>query len=139
MFSDLMRSPHLDANIAASESFCESELTNLEFITYDWTNPTVPLQLLDSVWDNIICSDVLYEMKAHDYLLSLLSKLKFKRLVISYKKRDVEELTFFDKLAAFCKLQLFVLPEDECSPPCTRNLTGVSLQGLFCVMATPLL
>jgi hypothetical protein len=77
----------------------------VNFIQYDWTSSDIPINLLsynsinnnnnnnelnhDLIWDTIVCSDVLYDENFHTPFLNFIQKLKFKRLILSYKKRYV--------------------------------------------------
>ena len=59
-------------------------------------------------WDTVLCSDVLYEKACLPALQLLLRRLKFRKLVLAYKKRhDEPEREFFAELATWCRVRLF--------------------------------
>ena len=122
------------------------------FVAYDWSSTTIDSRLatpphteetnltLDEpdnqaareCWDTVLCSDLLYDEKAHQTLINTMQKVAFKRAVFAYKKRhDAPERAFFLQLETFCDLQ--VMSPNEIP---LQNVTSTSLPGLFVVIAT---
>lgn len=132
-----------DANISDIileniEQIPSSLREKIKSLKYNWENDDVPEMLIspsnDCYWDNIICSDVLYDSKYHAVLLRLISKLKFKRLILSYKRRhDEEEKKFFLSLAERHSIML-VNP----SSIQLNNLNKESLSALHLFIITPI-
>jgi predicted nicotinamide N-methyase len=86
-------------------------------------------------WDIVLCSDLLYEEKAHAALLRLLRQISFKEAIFSYKRRhDVPEQLFFRELSTFCKLAVELPSSIE-----LKNLSKSSTTGLYIVIAEPLI
>lgn len=85
-------------------------------------------------WDTVFCSDVLYDSAMHHPLLLVLKHLRFRKVIISYKKRhEAEERKFFDALSEWCNLSVIVPTGLRC-----RNISPSALHGLYLVMATPI-
>lgn len=134
-----------DAIDCCQENFTElisfdKKSDRIKFIPYQWQDDSVPLDLigctqeLPVVWDTIICSDVLYDKKGHEPLLKLLSRLKFKRLLISYKRRhDDEEHLFFQNLSKLIYIK-FLDCEDI---PLVNIKSKSSLVGLYIMLGVP--
>ena len=83
-------------------------------------------------WDTILCSDVLYDAKAHAPLLRCLRRLRFHRLVLSYKRRhDEPEKLFFKELEDFCDIT--VVPDEQIE---LINVSATNRMGLFIFIIT---
>ena len=73
------------------------------FIRHKW-DEALPLAL-SVEWDTVICSDLFYDEHALPYLLETIRGLRFKRIIIGYKKRhDTPEKSFFESLSMFVDL-----------------------------------
>lgn len=137
-FSDLILHDTLLANLCHIPSS-----TTTKLIQHDWQSLAIPEGLLRPphytnndaklCWDTIICSDVLYEVKAQQALLSLLKNIQFNKLIISYKRRtDAPEKAFIEQLAEWCTIYVV---RGSAVPPV--NLSQAALSGLFIIVATP--
>jgi hypothetical protein len=102
------------------------------FVSYNWGDMTMPSTMIRS-WDMIICSDLLYDAKHHDSLLSLLHSLTFTQICIAYKKRhDESEMRFFASLSQWCELRVISV---ESIPKI--NLSATMTGGLYLILVTP--
>jgi len=114
--------------------------SKIKTIQFNWDDEKIPEILVNSslseennVWDNIICSDLLYDSKYHTSLLRLISNLHFNRLILSYKRRhDNEEKKFFQLLND--KYSIKLVKSDTID---LKNLNKVSLSGLHLLIITP--
>ena len=89
----------------------------------------------DGVWDSLLCSDVLYDHHAHAPLMRVLRGIRFRRLVLGFKRRhDDAELAFLTELASWCDIQIVV---PEAIRLVNLNATAANA-GLFIIIATPL-
>jgi predicted nicotinamide N-methyase len=105
----------------------------IKTLQYNWDNDQVPELLSTENWDTILCSDVLYDSKYHEVLLRLISKLKFHRLLLSYKRRhDEQEKLFLTTLNDKYFIRL-VNPDKIV----LKNLNKASLSGLHLFVITP--
>ena len=111
----------------------------IKTLKFDWNNDNVPEMLIsptnnnDNDWDTILCSDVLYDSKYHAVLLRLISMIKFRRLILSYKRRhDEEEKQFLVSLAE--KYSIKLVNPDHVK---LKNLNKASLSGLHLLVCTP--
>lgn len=139
-FSDISEPPSFDDNIGQLSGEARERH---EFISFDW-NQAIPCpgligpRIINSQvspselpWDTVFCSDVLYDQKAHNPLLRLLRKIRFNKLIISYKKRhDAPEKEFFRALSLFCTIEV-VLPGTFQ----LQNLCASSTSGLYIIIA----
>ena len=139
-FTDIAKLDCFDLNIELLPDGLQQKQC---FLPYTWSIENLPPQFLRDegdvseasldrsiVWDTVLCSDLLYEEKCHSLLISVLRRLKFKRLVFSYKKRhDVPERLFFESLNEWCTIRVV---EPGCIP--LRNLPAKSLAGLYIVI-----
>ena len=84
----LMTDLAITSCLAANVDDLNVELSSkCSLLAYDWTDDNTPVELTGFTWDTILCSDILYEKKAHAPLLNLLNKLIFNRLILGYKRR----------------------------------------------------
>ena len=124
-----------DMHDCCGESIAElstEEKEKVNFVLHDW-NHELPNELSSCVWDTITCSDLLYEKKAHEPLLNVLSKLKFKCGLMSYKRRhDAEESEFFRKFSE--KFEVRAVPNDIIP---LVNTKPNNLNGLYIILFTP--
>lgn len=152
MFSDCVVSGVLNDNM--TDIMSDGMSSSCSVVRHDWASPELPPELLygsacsvsssssslcatDSelfVWDAIICSDVLYEHKSHAALMSLLRKLPFKCLFLSYKKRHEEyEHVFLEELLTWCHVYVVDVP----ALSHRQNITKESqLSGLYMMVVT---
>lgn len=85
-------------------------------------------------WGTILCSDVLYDSKCLDSLQAVLRRLRFERLLISYKMRHpVAEKAFLEQLELWC--EVVVIPHELITP---LNLQSNPVtDALYIISATP--
>ena len=108
--------------------------SKIKTIQYDWDQDNIPQELSEVlIWDNIICSDLLYDSKYHAVLLRLISNLNFNRLILSYKRRhDNEEKMFLQSLNE--KYSIKLVKPDNIN---LKNLNSIALSGLHLLIVTP--
>ena len=130
MLTDLAITDCLESNV----NELPAEYRNkCDLLAYNWAETEVPSVLLGKNWDCIICSDILYEEKSHDLLLGLLKKLTFKKLFLSYKRRNDEaELHFFENL----ELLFSVTEIDPATFPRINLCDEVIAAGLHLLVVT---
>jgi len=110
----------------------------IKTLKFDWDNDNVPDMLISPTnnnndWDTILCSDVLYDSKYHAGLLRLISTIKFRRLILSYKRRhDEQEKQFLVSLGE--KHSIKLVNPDSIK---LKNLNKTSLSGLHLFVITP--
>lgn len=112
----------------------------IKTLKFDWDNDNVPDMLIspttnnnNNVWDTILCSDVLYDSKYHAGLLRLISVIKFRRLILSYKRRhDEQEKQFLVSLGE--KYSVKLVNPDSVK---LKNLNKASLSALHLLVITP--
>ncbi len=113
----------------ASASASASVGPILEIEQFDWLAGEPPASLVSPLpppptaidtgdissnsWDLVLCSDVLYEPKAHPALMQLLQTIHFKALLLTYKRRNDEpEKAFLQELEkCFSVTLLFPAPD----------------------------
>jgi predicted nicotinamide N-methyase len=61
--------------------------TEYKSVHFDWLIDEIPADLLTEEWSLVLCSDVLYEASVHAALMTILCRLRFKALLLSYKRR----------------------------------------------------
>lgn len=145
-FTDLLQPPSLDDNLSQlSEEFN----SRANFLPFDWSTEIVCSQLIapsatltsdlnldgtdSSAWDTLLCSDLLYDHKAHEPLIRTLKQIRFKNAIFAYKRRhDTPERIFFQSLSSFCTIKV-VMP--DAFPLC--NLPNSATSGIFIIIATP--
>jgi predicted nicotinamide N-methyase len=149
-FSDSAPPPSFDENIS---QLPEELATKARLVWHDWSDDTLPDEILAPSslsrgvsldaeaevrsWDTIVCSDLLYDSKYHESLLRLLSKLRFKKIIFSYKKRhDKPEREFFTSLTEKLRVKLTVIRSAEIPKV---NMPGgtSSAADLFIVIVEP--
>ncbi len=133
-FSDCIWTSTLEENLCLLEDIdgCMSS----QFISYDWTDGASlsASGLTETVWDTIVCSDVLYESKMHVPLMSLLRRIPFKQMWLSYKRRhDTEECKFLTELGTWCDIE--VVNTDEM--PLVNLPSRSALRGLYLFIVRP--
>ena len=138
LFTDASEPPSFEDNV---QQLAPALRGRAQFVAHDWSaadvaeavlRPASPSDGDGDGWDTVLCSDLLYDQKAHGPLLRVLRAVAFRRAVFAYKKRhDEPERAFFRELASFCRLQV-VHPQ---SFP-LRNVQAASTPGLFIVVAT---
>lgn len=131
--SDIKRIPSLDVNILALSPDTQSLMS---FIQYSWGDPLPAALDSDSetgrVFDTVICSDVLYDERALAPLMETLRTLRFRTLVLGYKRRhDEPERAFLLSLAEWCLIQEVILDFP------IRHLAPTQTQGQHILVATP--
>lgn len=147
-FTDMHEPPSFEDNLHQ----LSPELRQLAvFVAYDWSSATVDNRIATpsrqdtnltdhgsdnksqlECWDTVLCSDLLYDQKAHQPLINTLQQISFKRAVFAYKKRhDAPERAFLLQLETFCDIEV-VQPTGF---P-LQNIALTSLPGLFIVVAT---
>ena len=114
----------------------------IKTLKFDWDNDNVPDMLISPTttnnnnnnnWDTILCSDVLYDSKYHAGLLQLISVIKFRRLILSYKRRhDEQEKQFLVSLGE--KYSIKLVNPDSVK---LKNLNKTSLSGLHLLVVQP--
>lgn len=106
----------------------------IKTVQYNWEEEKIPEELSEiTCWDNVICSDLLYDSNYHTVLLRLISNLNFNRLILSYKRRhDIEEKIFLQSLND--KYSMKLVKSDTIA---LKNLNKVSLSGLHLLIMTP--
>ena len=156
-FTDILEPPSLDDNLGQLPDEMKLRST---FVGSDWTTKCLPSTLIHpptSVpaphhvtsstegsgllsepympsWDNIFCSDLLYDQKAHLPLLQFLRQIHFKKAIFAYKRRhDVPEREFFRLLSQHCTLD--VVKQDSFE---LKNTSQSAVSGLFIIIATPM-
>jgi predicted nicotinamide N-methyase len=155
VFTDMIESIYLEENFESANTNSNKPYI---FIKYDWNDTVIPLSLLykpslfkdhgvshtinqtssvteDSYyeWDTILCSDILYEENIHNRLIIILQTIRFKKLIISYKRRhDVPERIFLHHLSSFCALYQVNLNQIS-----MRNLPRACLSDLYIFIAFP--
>lgn len=139
-FTDLIEPPSLDDNLT---QLSDEHRSRARFVPFDWSVEVVCPQLVSPsslsqngtgplVWDTVLCSDLLYDQKVHDYLIRTLRQIHFKNALFAYKRRhDTPEKNFFQMLSLFCTIR--VAKPDSFQ---LRNLSISSTSGLFIVIAT---
>ena len=143
------------ARLLGAESVCFSDtlqaepclLENLQhheaaFVPFHWSDAEVPKALLqhspeDStplVWDTLLLSDVLYEATSHEPLMRVLRSLRFRKMVLAYKRRhDEAERRFLEQLETWCTCRL--VPINAIT---LHNTTvNQAIAGLYIIEATP--
>ena len=145
-FTDAFQPPSLDDNLS---QLCAQFRSRANFIPFDWSAEVVCSQLigpsaalisslnLDGTdplsWDTVLCSDLLYDQKAHEPLIRTLKQIRFKKAIFAYKRRhDTPERFFFRSLSTFCTINV-VMPDTF--PLCNLPISAIS--GLFIIIATP--
>lgn len=144
-FSDLNISSMLTDNLdVIPEEIMRS--MSYDLISCNWSEQPYPANLLiprsridSSVrretleWDTVICSDVLYDEKVHAPLMQILRAIRFKKLLIAYKRRHHEpERTFLATLSTWCCIH--IVDNASITP---RNLPPGARSGLYILVATP--
>jgi predicted nicotinamide N-methyase len=128
-WATLSYTPNLLSPIVAEGAPVDSEVSSIDT---GGENSGLPSTSESSRWDTVLCSDLLYEQKAHEPLLRLLRQMNFKEAIFAYKRRhDEPERLFFEKLSDFCVLAV-VKPADVR----LKNLTATSTAGLYIIVAT---
>ena len=135
LFTDIERLDCFNFNV---EQLPTSQQDLVEFELYKWNEDSVPSRFLGAddsiVWDTVLCSDLLYEVKSHAALLSVLKKIRFRKAIFSYKKRhDEPEKAFFSTLASWCAVR--VVDTSACIT--SVNLSKSSITGLYIVVVEP--
>lgn len=144
-FTDAFMPPSFDDNFS---QLSEEHKKRVNFVSYDWSSETLYPELQSPIgvsasadstgqtnfWDTVLCSDLLYDKKAHEPLLKVLRQIHFKKAIFAYKRRhDEAEMSFFHRLNSFCMLEVVQLNSSE-----LRNISFAEISGLFIVIATPI-
>ncbi len=170
-FSDL---PSVQSIVEANMAVATDNNGPLRFIPYDWCSdnaPPVALQspinisqinevtisckrtsCVESIWDTVYCSDLLYDENMHTPLLKLLHMIRFRRCIFGYKKRHHDaELYFWKQLSEWCNIEVLSCNSNHSdydsssllndSPiiqllNCTEAMTRCG-GGLFAVLVVP--
>jgi predicted nicotinamide N-methyase len=122
----------LQDNLSAA-SF--NDASRASFVQFDWIADPFPESWREgsNVWDTVLLSDVLYEQRSHAALMQVLRSIRFRRAIISYKRRhDEAERAFLELLETWCSCSL-VAPNRDFS---LSNLSR-SPHGLFIIVAEP--
>ena len=132
LFTDASEPPSFEDNV---NQLAPALRGRAQFIAHDWSAADMDAAILGPAggdWDTVLCSDLLYDHKAHGSLLRVLRAVPFRRAVFAYKKRhDEAERTFFRDLSGVCHLRV---THPHAFP--LRNLQSASTPGLFIVVAT---
>jgi len=111
------------------------DASRASFVQFDWVADPFPESWREesSVWDTVLLSDVLYEQQSHAALLQLLRGIRFRRAILSYKRRhDEAERAFLELLETWCSCSL-ITPNGDFP---LLNLSR-STHGLFIIVAEP--
>ena len=150
VLSDREESPilkkNIDLNINSNSNV--NKIISCNFILHQWNSKDLPLEIAcpnnnndkgksnncndsinNDIWDLVLCSDVLYEQESHASFLKVLKSIKFKTLVLTYKRRhDEAESNVLHSLE-----QLFNVLQIE--PPLI-NLQSEQLHDLYAFLLT---
>lgn len=123
VFTDSVLTDAFEWNLETLKGSLSADSRHAESLKWRWPDDdssplpellTKGAQLADEAdgkefyWDTVLCSDVLYEKACLPALQLLLRRLKFRKLVLAYKKRhDEPEREFFAELATWCHVRLF--------------------------------
>lgn len=155
-FTDSFIPPSFEDNMS---QLSEEQREKTAFVPFDWSteilcrelispiNPLLSLANKNSTslsssanldcplpYDTILCSDLLYDQKAHEPLLRVLKQIMFKKAIFAYKRRhDEPERLFFHQLNKFCTISVVGQNSFE-----LRNVSLQATSGLFIVIAIPL-
>jgi Lysine methyltransferase len=134
VFTDNIITESLQQNLQSISTLHNMSTSNYSLHMYDWlaTKDAIPSFHKD-IFDNVICSDVMYDEALHLPLLDFLSTLHFKRLIICFKQRYMQaELTMLRLLSEKYDLFEYKLDGLEC-----KNFVRSTSEGTYILLAYP--